>query len=234
MPKTQASSPEPAHQPMRDSPDIHGLGLCNGPPAGPAKWWKIKPRNGGADNEGQGRAMWPTWCYPRNPPVNQPSSQVTATSWTDGSKGRGKEGRMGAGAVEQERLRRRYLASGCPKKRHFKNLKPFTHQEDTITVNGHAPKSTASKHMKRKMTTGRKNRQMHKYVRRRQSSLPRTETRAQTLSKEPQPTRTSHNVPPGTVQHTLFSSTDRTFSKTEHIPRTLINTSKLKNENYTN
>lgn len=45
MPKTEASSPESAHRPIRDSPDIRGLGLCDGPPAGPAKWRKIKPRN---------------------------------------------------------------------------------------------------------------------------------------------------------------------------------------------
>lgn len=81
---------------------------------------------------------------------------------------------MDAGVAGQKRLQGRYLDSGCPKKKHFKNVKPFIHQEDTITINEHAPKSRASKHMKRKMTTGRKNRQIHKYVWRCQSSLPRS------------------------------------------------------------
>ena len=93
-----------------------------------------------------------------------------------------------------------------PKKRHFKNVKLFIHQEDTITVNEHAPRSTASKHTKWKMTTGRKNRQIHKYVWRCQGSLPRSYTSGQRLSKDLQSTRTSENVPPDTMQHTLFSS----------------------------
>lgn len=34
---------------------------------------------------------------------------------------------MDAGVAGQERLQRRYLDSGCPKKRHFKNVKRFIH-----------------------------------------------------------------------------------------------------------
>lgn len=39
-----------------------------------------------------------------------------------------------------------------PKKRNDKHVERFIHQEDTITLNEHVPKSRASKYMKRKMT----------------------------------------------------------------------------------
>lgn len=168
--------------------------------------------------------MRPTQHYPHNPPRNQQSSQITSTSWTKRRKGQG-------GKNGQKRLQRRYLDSGCPKKRHFKTVKQFIHQEDTITLNEHAPKSRASTDVKQKMTEleGKTD----------GSTSVFGDVRAPCQGVKPVDRRRARAR--GLLGlHTMFdptprnSSTDRMFSKTERIPGASINTSKLKNENYTN
>lgn len=119
QPQTWTSSPEPAHQLIRDTPDKR---------AGAVQRPTLQAlQSGGRQNQEtevlimrDRHRLWPS-ITTRNPPINQQLPQITSTSRTNRRKGQG--GRMDAGVAGQEKASEEISRQWLPQKEALQKCK---------------------------------------------------------------------------------------------------------------